>query len=42
MSQIERNKKVINSFVKLKHCEDNHNYQTKSKTKRRLHMPIRN
>ena len=42
MSQIETNKKLAISFADLKHCGDSHNYQTKSKTKGLLYIPILN
>ena len=42
MSQIETNKKLANSFADLKHCRDSHNYQTKSKTKGLLDIPLFN
>ena len=42
MSQIESNKKLAISFADLKHCGDSHNYQTKSKTKGLLDIPILN
>ena len=42
MSQIETNKKLANSFADLKHCSDSHNYQTKSKTKGLLEIPLLN
>ena len=40
MSQIENNPKLANSFADLKHCDDSHNYQTKSKTKGLLDIPL--
>ena len=42
MSQIETNQKLPNSFADLKHCSDSHNYQTKSKTKGLLDIPLFN
>ena len=41
-SQIGTNQKLANSFADLKHCADSHNYQSKSKTKRRLDIPLLN
>ena len=42
MSQIETNQKLANSFADLKHCSDSHNYQTKSKTKGIIDIPLLN
>ena len=42
MSQIETNQKLANSFADLQHCGDSHNYQTKSKTKGLLDIPLVN
>ena len=42
MSQIEKNPKLAYSFADLKYCGDSHNYQTKSKTKRLLDIPLLN
>ena len=42
MSQIETNKKLKESFTQLKHCSDNHNYQTRAKSKRLLDIPYFN
>ena len=42
MLKIETNQKLANSFDNLKHCSDSHNYQTKSKTKGLLDIPLLN
>ena len=42
MSQIETTQKLANFFADLKHCGDSHNYQTKSKTKGLLDIPLLN
>ena len=42
MSQRETNQKLANSFVDLKHFGDSHNYQTKSKTKGLIDIPLLN
>ena len=34
--QIEQNQTLVKSFVTLKHCGDNHNYQTRASTERIL------
>ena len=38
--QIEQNQTPAKSFVTLKHCGDNHNYQTRASTKRILDIPL--
>ena len=38
--QIEQNKTLAKSFATLKHCGDNHNYQTQACTKRILDTPL--
>ena len=38
--QIEQNQTLAKSFVTLKHCGDNHNYQTRASTKRILDTPL--
>ena len=38
--QIEQNQTLAKSFVTLKHCGDNHNYQTRASTKRILDNPL--
>ena len=40
VSQIEQNQTLAKSFVNLKHCGDNHNYQTGASTKRILDTPL--
>ena len=40
VSQIQQNKALAKSFVTLKHCGDNHNYQTRASTKRILDTPL--
>ena len=42
MSQIERNQRLANSFVNLRHCDDNDTYFTKSKAKGLLDIPLVN
>ena len=42
MSQIEHDEKLAKSFVELKHCGDNHTYETRSKTNRLLDVPFFN
>ena len=42
MSQIEATQNLANSFSDLKHCGDSQNYQTKSKKKRVLDIPLLN
>ena len=42
MSQTETNKKSANSFADLKHYGDSDNYETKSKTKGLLDIPLLN
>ena len=42
MSQTETNKKEVSSCVELQHCGNNHNYKSKSKTKRLLDIPFLN
>ena len=42
MSQIEQNEKFAESFTHLKHCGENHGYQTRSKTKNLLDTPLFN
>ena len=42
MSQIEINQRLANSFVDLKHCDDNHTYLTKSRAKGLLDIPFVN
>ena len=39
MNQIEQNKKLPTSFLELKYCGYNHNYQTRSVTKKLLNIP---
>ena len=34
VSQIQQNKTLAKSFVTLKHCNDNHNYQTRASAKK--------
>ena len=38
--QIEQNQTLAKSFLTLKHCGDNHNYQTRASTKRILDTPL--
>ena len=40
MSLIEEDEKIAESFASLKHCGDNHHYQTRSKTKKLLDIPL--
>ena len=40
VSQIQQNKALAKSFVTLKHCGDNHNYQTQASAKRILDTPL--
>ena len=40
VSQTEQNQTPAESFVTLKHCGDNHNYQTRASTKRILDTPL--
>ena len=40
MSLIEEDEKIAKSFANLKHCGDNHSYQTRSKTNRLLDIPL--
>ena len=40
VSQIEQNQTLAKSFVALKHCGDNHNYQTQASVKRILDTPL--
>ena len=40
VSQIEENQTLGKSFATLKHCGDNHNYQTRASTKRILDTPL--
>ena len=39
MSQIEQNEKLAESFSALKYCSYNHNYQTRSVTRKLLNIP---
>ena len=39
-SQIEENQLLGKSFATLKHCGDNHNYQTRASTKRIFRTPL--
>ena len=36
MNQIEEKEKIAKSFSNLKYCRDNHNYQTRSATRKLL------
>ena len=38
--KLEQNQTLAKSFVTLKHCGDNHNYQTRASTKRILDTPL--
>ena len=38
--QIEQNQTLAKSFVTLKHCGDNHNYQTRASTEIILDTPL--
>ena len=40
--QLEQHEQLAKPFPALKHCGDNHNYQTRSKTKRLLDFPLVN
>ena len=40
VSQLEENEKLSSSFADLKHCGENHNYQTRSKAKKLLDIPL--
>ena len=40
--QLEQDEQLAKFFPALKHCGDNHNYQTRSTTKRLLDTPLRN
>ena len=40
MSQIETNQRLVNFFIDLRHCGDNHIYLTKSKAKGLLDIPL--
>ena len=40
--QLEQNNQLAKSFLALKHCGDNHSYQTRSTTKRLLDTPLLN
>ena len=42
MLQTETNQKLANSFADLIQCSDSYNYQTKSKTKGLLDIPLLN
>ena len=42
MSQIETSQNLANAIADLKHCGDSLNYQTKSKTKGPLDIPLLN
>ena len=42
MAQIKTTQKLANSFADLKHCGDSNIYQTKSKTKGLLDIPLLN
>ena len=39
MKQIKQNEKLANSFLELKYCGYNHNYQTRSVTRKLLNIP---
>ena len=39
MNQIEQNEKLAKSFSQLKYCGYNHNYQTRSETRKLLDIP---
>ena len=39
MNQIEQNERIVKSFSKLKYCGDNHNYRTRSATKKLPYIP---
>ena len=39
MNQIEQNEKLAKSFSQLKYCGYNHNYQTRSGTRKLLDIP---
>ena len=38
-NQIAQNEKIAKSFSKLKYCGDNHNYETRSATRKLLDTP---
>ena len=40
VSQIEQNQTLAKSIVAIKHCGDNHNYQTRASTKRILDISL--
>ena len=40
VSQVEQNQTFAKSFITLKHCGDNHNYQTRASTKKILDTPL--
>ena len=40
VSQIEQNQTLAKSFVTLKHCIHNHNYQMRASTKKILDIPL--
>ena len=42
MSQIEHNEKLAKTFPTLKHCGDNHSYNTRSAGKKLLDIPLLN
>ena len=39
MNQIEQSEKLAKSFLELKYCGYNHNYQTRSVTRKLLNIP---
>ena len=42
MSQIEQNQKLAETFPALKHCGDNHKYNTRSAAKKLIDIPLLN
>ena len=42
MSQTEHNGKLAKTFLTLKHCGDNHSYNTRSAAKKLLDIPLLN
>ena len=40
MNQTEQDEKLAKSFSELKYCGYNHNYQTRSVTKKLLNIPM--
>ena len=39
MNHIEENEKIAKPFSRIKYCGDNHNYQTRSATRKLLDTP---